>query len=284
MSEFFHGVKARQQETSVSTPVTASSGIPFIVGTAPVHTVGGKVNTPILCNSYSEAVAALGYSDDWKKYSICEMIYSHFKLFAMSPMVVVNVLDPTKHKTAVEASAVNFVEKQAKLPFEVIPGSVKVSAMDGDTSYEAGKDYGIFLDRDALVVEIIEGGTIPVDTAALKIGYDMVDTSKVDKADIVGGFDAKTKTYSGFELVDQVFPKYRIVPDLLLAPGWSDDAVVSAIMAAKAENINGIWEGKALIDVDCTNIRHYTEVQQWRTGANVQSKSQIVLWAYDQVG
>ena len=39
---FYHGVKASKQGTSVSTPVTADSGIHFIVGTAPVHAVGGK--------------------------------------------------------------------------------------------------------------------------------------------------------------------------------------------------------------------------------------------------
>lgn len=278
MADFYHGVKARQQETSVSTPVTASSGIPFVVGTAPVHTVGGKVNVPILCNTYSEAVAALGYSDDWEKYSLCEMIYSHFKLFAMTPVVMVNVLDPTKHKTSVEATPVNFVEKQAKLPYDTIPDSVKVTSADGGTEYQADTDYAVFFDGDALVVEIMEGGTIPTDTASLNIAYDKVDPSAVTKKDIIGGFDVNTKTYSGFELIDQVFPKYLIVPDLLLAPGWSGDSEVAAIMATKAENINGLFEGKALIDADCEDIRYYSDVPEWRNKNNLFNKTEIVLW------
>ena len=85
MSNFYHGAKARQVATSVSTPVTANSGVVFAVGTAPVHTVGGQVNTPIMARTYEEAVAALGYSDDWGKYSLCEVVYSQFKLYNVAP-------------------------------------------------------------------------------------------------------------------------------------------------------------------------------------------------------
>lgn len=284
MADFYHGVKTRQQETSVSTPVTANSGVPFVVGTAPVHTVGGKVNTPILCNTYSEAVTALGYSDDWEKYSLCEMIYSHFKLFAMSPIVVVNVLDPAKHKASVAAAPVSFVELQAKLPYDAIPGSVKITSEDGATEYAAGTDYEVFYEDNALVVEIIEGGNIPADTASLSVAYDQIDASAITKADIIGGFDVNTKTYSGFELIDQVFPKYLIVPDLLLAPGWTNDSEVAAIMATKAENINGLFEGKALIDADCDTIRYYSDVPEWRNKNNLYNKTEIVLWPMLQLG
>ena len=66
MANYFHGVSTRQNDTSISTPVTADSGIAFVVGAAPGHTVDGAPNDPIMCQSYAEAVAALGYSDDWE--------------------------------------------------------------------------------------------------------------------------------------------------------------------------------------------------------------------------
>ena len=91
MANYFHGVSTRQNDTSISTPVTADSGIAFVVGAAPGHTVGGAPNDPIMCQSYAEAVAALGYSDDWEKYPICEAIYSQFKLYGVAPVVFVNV-------------------------------------------------------------------------------------------------------------------------------------------------------------------------------------------------
>ena len=97
MAEYFPGGSTRQVDTSVSTPVTADSGIAFVVGAAPAHTVGGSVNDPIMCQSYAEAVAAMGYSDNWGNYPICEAIYAQFKLYGVSPVVFVNILDPAKH-------------------------------------------------------------------------------------------------------------------------------------------------------------------------------------------
>ena len=41
----------REQKTSVSTPVVAESGVPFVVGTAPVHSAESPAAlfTPVLC-------------------------------------------------------------------------------------------------------------------------------------------------------------------------------------------------------------------------------------------
>ena len=55
MAEFYHGVSTRQADTSVTTPVTADSGVAFIVGAAPVHTVGGPVNEPVMCRTVTRA-------------------------------------------------------------------------------------------------------------------------------------------------------------------------------------------------------------------------------------
>ena len=82
-----HGVYVREQKTSVSTPVVAESGVPFVVGTAPVHSAESPAAlfTPVLCTDWEDAVKKLGYSDDWKTYTICEAMYSHFKLFQRQP-------------------------------------------------------------------------------------------------------------------------------------------------------------------------------------------------------
>ena len=88
-----HGITSEQIETSVSTPRTAGSGIAFVVGTAPAHTVGGAVNAPVMALNYKEAVAALGYSENWKNYTLCEVMHSSFQLYGVSPVFFVNVLD-----------------------------------------------------------------------------------------------------------------------------------------------------------------------------------------------
>jgi hypothetical protein len=70
----------------------------------------------------------------------------------------------------------------------------------------------------------------------LNVAYNKVKPSLVTKTEIYGGFNTETKKSSGFELIDSVFPKFGIVPDLLLAPAFSHESEVAAIMAAKAEN------------------------------------------------
>lgn len=275
---FYHGVSTKQAETSVSTPVTANSGIAFIVGAAPVHTVGGKVNEPVMCMNYGDAVSALGYSDDWQKYPLCEAVYSQFKLYNMSPVVFVNVLDPVKHKKSVAETEYQISDKKILLPLETLKDTVNV------TGYTAGTDYELFYEGENLILEVLETGKITSAIEKLTIAYDAVDPSKITKADIIGGFDTDTKKSSGFELIDSVFPKFGIVVDLLLAPGWSHNAEVAAVMSVKAAAINGVFEGKALIDVDTTAVKHYADVPQWKKTNNINSKTQLLFFPLVKLG
>lgn len=283
---YYHGVKTRQVGTSVSTPVTAGSGIAFVVGTAPVHIVDGKTNVPVLGNNYSEAVAALGYSDNWEKYSLCEVMYSHYKLYGVSPVVFVNVLDPVKHKKSVPAADVDLVEKKAYLPLEAIKSTVVVKSESGagGTTYEAGRDYDLFYDNEKLVLEILDGGTIPESATKLNIAYSEVDPSKVTDAEIIGGFNVETKETTGFELIDKVFPLLGIIPDIILCPGWSHKAEIAAIMSSKAQNINGIFEGKALIDADTTVVKHYADVPAWKKTNNINVKTEAICFPMCKLG
>lgn len=65
-----HGVYVSEAATSLSSPTQASSGIPFVIGTAPL---GGTATagTPVLCRTYDEAEAAIGYDDDWGEKTPC---------------------------------------------------------------------------------------------------------------------------------------------------------------------------------------------------------------------
>jgi phage tail sheath protein FI len=277
MSEFNHGVRAAQNPTPISTPVAAASGIAFAIGTAPVHAVkdGDKsINKAIRAGCYSDAVSTLGYSDSaegWKKYSLCEVMYSHFKLYGVAPVIFVNVLDPAKHKKKVTPSAFPVSDGRAALPFEAIKGSVEVQ------TYEAGTDYALFYTEDALMLEIIEGGAIPAGVTELTVGFDAVDPSMVAKADIIGGFNVSTKQKTGLELIDTVFPAFGIVPDIIIAPGFSHNAEVAAVMSAKAAKINGLFEAKALIDVDVSQVRHENDAPAWKKEKNIFDSSQILF-------
>lgn len=270
MSNVTHGVNGNKQATGVIAPLVADSGIHFVVGTAPVHMVGGKVNEVVMASSYAEAVAALGYSDNWKKYGLCEEIYTAFTLFNVSPVFFVNVLDPAKHKTAVPATAKTVIDNQIILPLEAIASSVTI---DGK---EKGTDFDTFYSDTNCVIEFLTEAT-----GEMQVAYDVVDPTQVTKDDIIGGYSVSTHKTTGLELIDTTFPRFTKVPDIILCPNWSHDSEVAAVMSAKAENINGLFEATAILDVDCTEetgVTYYTEVPEWKKKKNFTKATEIVCF------
>jgi hypothetical protein len=74
-----HGINVSRADTAVATPNTATCGIPFVIGTAPLSKATGTPATaglPVLCTSYDEAKEQLGYDDDWAKYTVCAITSS----------------------------------------------------------------------------------------------------------------------------------------------------------------------------------------------------------------
>ena len=271
MASITHGVTASRKSTSVSTPATVESGVHFVVGTAPVHMVGGKVNEVIMANTYEDAVQQLGYSDDWKKYSLCEEIYTAFMLYKVGPVFLVNVLDPKKHKAEVGEKQLDVTaDNQVILPLEAIADSVKV------TGKEAGTDFEVFYTDTNCIVEFVEATA-----GKVAISYNQIDPAQVQNDDIIGGYSVSTHKTTGLELTDSVFPKYTIVPDIILCPNWSHDPEVAAVMAAKAENINGLFEAVAILDVDTTEetgATHYSKVPEWKKKKNFMKEMEIVCF------
>ncbi|WP_310830384.1 phage tail sheath family protein [Paenibacillus pedocola] len=274
-----HGINIIEQPTSVLAPAEAASGIPFAVGTAPVHLASSAapVNTPVLAYTYAEAVALLGYSEDWTKYSLCELIYSHFVLYQKAPLILVNVLDPAVHKATVIPAAVNVANRVAKLAAEgVLLPTLKVKSSDGTSIYVEGTDYTAAFDDDGhVVITTKAGGAIAANVAQLSIGYDKISPEAVDSDDIIGGLTTGGD-YTGFELINQVYPRFGILPDLLLAPGWSHLPSVAAVMRAKAGNINGNFKAMALTDIDPGQT--YSAAGAWKSDNNYNGTLQIASY------
>ncbi|OUP81206.1 phage tail protein [Lachnoclostridium sp. An169] len=275
MATVTHGIGTSKQATSVSTPNVAASGIVFAVGAAPVQTVGGKVNEVIMANSYEEAVSALGYSDDWEKYGLCEVVYTMFQLYQQSPVFLVNVLDPAKHKKQTTESYTP-ENNQIRLPLEAIASSINIAEKT------AGEDYEVFYDETACVIEFAEDVTTET-----SVTFDEVDTTKLAKADVIGGYEVSTHKNKGLELIDDVFAKYTEAPDLIICPNWSKDSEVAAVMSAKAENINGMFEAHAIIDVDTAatgGATYYSDVPAWKKSKNIMKANELLCFPKLKLG
>lgn len=271
------GVHVYEKETAVSTPVVANSGIPFVVGTAPVHAAAkpAKPSVPVLCTSWTEAVEKLGFSYDWKTYSLCEFMYSHFQLFGCQPVIFCNVLDPASMREAAEQTEYSVSNHKAVLPFGAIADGLTVA--NGETTLTADEDYTVFYDEDqaACIVELLGSGSA-YDASALKITAANVKPDTVVLADMVEGAGA----------VDACMSTVGVLPDLLCAPGWSHDPVLAAVMATKAAGINGLFRAKALIDVDCgpEGVGEYSGLTPWKNKNNLVDENQILCWPMVKLG
>lgn len=259
----FHGVKASETFSSKAAVVQTNT-LPFYIGTAPINQVPdpeSAVNKVIMANNIDEFKAKLGYSDDWKSFTLCEAAYAHFVENEQGPIAFVNVLDVTDVEN-VEPAAATFVGGIHTIQKEgVLKTSVTVA--DGGTTYEPGKDYTTtFDDAGNLVIAIVNGGDIPAGTTTLQVGYQVLKPSAVNAARIIGGTDAETGVRTGLELIEDVFAETSFVPNLIVAPGWSDHPTVAAVMAAKAADINGLFEAHAVTDLDAT--QKYTKAVNWK--------------------
>lgn len=260
---YIHGVTTREVPTAVPLPSSVAT-VPVVFGTAPVNMVSGTapVNIPLLITNLADAAQKIGYSSDFG-FSLNEFFDSHFGLYGMSPVIVVNVLDPAKHKEDVPVAPLQLVNGTATIEKQgILLPSLVVTSSDGSTTYVKDTDYSAGFDLSGnVVISRITTGTIPNGSTALKVQYTALDPSKVTAADVIGGITADG-AYSGLELLDKVFPMFTVIPGLIVAPGFSGDPTVAAVMAAKAEFVNGLFKSFALTDLDAS--KNTTEIAAWK--------------------
>lgn len=274
----FYGVRAIDQQGSVSAPTTATCGITIAFGTAPIHQVGGTPNEIIAAESYDEAVAALGYSDDWEKYTLCEVMENHLKNYGVAPVLFVNVLDPEKHKETVADKSEIITNGQVILTGDAIADTITVK--NGETTYVSGEDYDVMYEDGACIIEILPDGAISKESlSAVTVGYEQVSFELSDlKDDVIGGYDVKTNKSTGLELMDMAYFSSLVLPDILICPGFSQMSEVAAVMAAKT-TFSTVFRATCACDIDTATATTYAQAAAVKQGdINYQNKRQIVLW------
>lgn len=275
-----HGVYVSEQATSVGVPVVAESGIPFVIGAAPIQSAErpGKIGEPILCTGLEEARAKLGYSDDWKNYNLCEFMDSHFNLYQCQPVIFVNLLDPATMNQSVAATDLDLVNHKVELPFETIDDSSLVVKKQGGSGDALVKDtdYAVIYKDDKCYVEVLSGGSAYTDQK-LNIAYKKVKPEMVDG----------TKVATNMESIDRCMGNLGIVPDLVCSPGFSMEPATAAAITAKAGNINGMFKAKPLIDISTKSdggAATYDSVAALKSANNFVDEDQILCWPMLKLG
>lgn len=274
--EYNHGIRIQENPTSVAAPITNESGVPVVFGTAPVNMAAdpaAAVNKPILCNTFAEAQAAFGYSEDYASYTLCQAMDAFFKVFGIAPVVFVNVLDPATHKTEY-TEELTVAAGQAKTTKKgVILDGLTVS--DGGTALTSGTDYTTEFEADGtLVITVLKDGV-----TALSLSGSQLDPTAVKATDIIGSVNADTGVETGMELVGQVYPLFNLTPNFLIAPGWSSTPTVGIALAAKCKGINGAFRCECVVDLDTTTTKKYTDVAKAKTDAGYDVFEQMIcVW------
>ena len=277
---YFHGVRASEVPTSIIPPVNTTAGLPVVWGTAPVHLTENpeaNVNKPVICYEYGEAVKAFGYSADWDKYTLSEVMFSEFQLYGVKPIIFINVLDPKKHKTAVPEKAIPITKGVAVITDPVIKSTLVVKDGIGGTKLVENEDYIAEWDDDGvLIITAIAGG----EEGGLEnfaVSYDKVDASKVTANDIIGGVSLSGET-KGLEWASSIYTLFSMVPGILAAPGWTHNPTVASVLKAKALTLCGLFRCTVLTDVDTVNVKTYSEVNVWKNNNNYTGINQVVCW------
>jgi len=273
---FRHGSRVTESPTSLMTPAVATAALPVVFGTAPINLAKTPhVNKIVVAYSFGEAQAALGYSDDWKNYTLCEAMDAAFRLFNVAPVIFVNVLDPEKHNETVK-EVIPVTNKKAVISTKgILLDTLKIKKGEGDNEpvLKLNEDYVVSFDDDGQVVIV----TL-IEATKLHIECTRIAPEKVTENDLIGGSDVNTGKQKGLELLNSVFPKTGMVPGLVVAPKFAKNPMVAAVMKAKASVVNTYFRAVSLPDIDTTEADVYTKANEWKNKNNYTGTNEFVGW------
>ena len=280
-----HGVYTDEKATQIAKPRVTTTGIPFVVGIAPIHRLAdpsSAVNKVIKCETFAEAKEKLGYSDDFETFDLCQAMYFNLSVRMVAPIVFVNVLDPSNpsHTKTVAATTVTITDGQGILDEKYMLIDDNLVVKDNDTTLVRGTDYTVsHTDDEKLLITILTGthASVSVEGKALK-------PSGVTKNDIIGGEDALTGAKTGLSQIDKVYPTFGFVAATIICPNWSKDADVAAAMAGITQGINGVFRAFTVIDIDSSTYTKPADAEAMKAAVGVKSPNAYLVWPMVKVG
>ena len=276
-----HGVMAEQYPyaTRVSDNLNTRA-VPVYVGTLPVHTVAGgaeRVNVPILLSDFAQAVRTVGYSDDWATYTLCEAIWTHLALYGTGPICVINVFDPSENKSAKTKTVTvqNNVVTLAQMD-NVELDSVSVDGVDPG-KYTVTYDYN----NSTLT---IKGAAEDALKGEITVKYNEVDATQVTNDMVIGGDDGDG-TVTGIHLVKRVYQDTGMIPNRILAPGFSHVPTVRTAMLKMSTKVNNHFDAFIYTDIplvkqvsDATSDMLPSDVEKWKKDNGYNADNEKVHW------
>ena len=267
---------------SVSKNATNSPTVAVYVGCLPVNLVkdyadADVVNKPVLLSSMADVYSKVGYSPDWAKFSLCEACNLHFNNRSgnTGPIVVINVLDPTVDKNASSTTkTISFINGRATIESDtIILDTLALKDKVEDTDYKVTYDFT----AKKVIIDSI-GDKI---TGDIEATYDEVDVSVIDDGTIIGE-STEDGEYSGLGAIELVYQQLGLIPNLIVAPGWSEIPNVYEKMIAAGTKINGHWDAFVIADIPLTDdtgsIDTIKKATDWAENNAYNNERSKVCW------
>lgn len=269
-----HGINTYKDDTAIVAVQAAAVGIPFFIGAWPCHTAKGFTGTPQYVTSFAEAKELGGYSTEWRtkegkpKWNLCQAAYGFFMLMGMSPAVFCNIFNPAEHKKSVTDESITVEDHIGKLTVDTLDNDKLIVKTAEGTELVRDTDFEAYYTEKNFCIELLEGTNY--DLNALTVSYDVADPTAITAQDVE----------MAVEKIEMCRSVVGVVPDLICAPGWSSNPTIAAVMAAKAPSINGLFRGKAVVDLDssASGAVDYSQVLKQKNNNGYNSEDMIVCW------
>jgi len=220
---FHHGTKTTRVAGGSVAVETVDGAIIGIVGTAPV----GAVNELTVCQTKKD-FAQFGVILN-KGFTLPDA-FDVLARYAAGKVYVVNVLDPTKHKTNITDEVLT--QDSNTLRAQTAQAGLLNLTLTADRELTEGTDYTVNMQTGEI--------TLNARYEELKATYDYADPTKITEEDIKGGIDSATGKRKGFELLRDGFNLFGADAKILICPEYDKTASCAAALATLAEQLKAV--------------------------------------------
>lgn len=228
-ANYLHGVETIEIDRGPRPVKTVKSAVIGLIGTAPI----GPVDETIPWLSEKDSAQ---FGPQLAGYTIPQAL-DVIAGYGASTVIVVNVLDPAIHKSAVtgETLTLSAVTDRGQLAHGGLT-TLSLTDSTGESTYAVDIDYAVDLVNG--LVTRVPGGAIPVG-ATLKASYDHADPSLVTPAEILGAVNPAGQR-TGMKALKDTYNDLGFFAKILIAPGFATLNSVSSEMIALADEIDAI--------------------------------------------
>lgn len=228
-AQYLHGVETQESEIGGQTISIVKSSVVALIGIAPI----GATNILTLCTTATDDAQ---FGLPLPGFNIPKTLKIIRAIAGSSPILVVNVFNPTTNTAAVTAEQQTVTNGRLKLAFAPV-GAVAIKQNDGTTDAPIVKDVDYTLDAFGnfqVISTTIANGT------TYKFNYKKLDASTITPTQLIGSVDVNNNR-TGLALLDLAYNTFGFKPKVLISPTYSSLSAIAAALGTAATKFRAIY-------------------------------------------